>query len=456
MAGIGFELRRILSRDTFSSQLRAYLYAALISAGPWMLSILCIAVLGLFRGAGMNPHAHEVFRATTTLTYALSLILVGGVQLVATRFLADKLYINRPEHSLSAFFTAATMVLAIGLPIEYVLLQAFLLPLLYKLVAAALFGVISLIWLGMIVLSAVKDYTSIVLAFVAGTLASIAGAFIFGSWYGLVGFFTGYAVGQALLFFWLLARILAEFRPADIWDWELFAYFGKYWELALVGFLYNAAIWADKMVFWTAPDARLITPWFHTHDLYEAPVFYAYLSVVPMMSIFLVRIETTFYEHYRNYYGRILERAPLSAIVEERHGMVRALKQSLREVFISQGSLTLLCIAFAPDIAALTRLDPLQISILRIALLGAFLQALFSLVMVVLFYFDLRREVLILSITFLLSNSGLSWASIQLGQQWYGYGYCYACLISLLVGYGLLSTNMNKLEYITFARQPIA
>lgn len=455
MAGIGFELRRILSRDTFSSQVRAYLYAALISAGPWMLSILCIAVLGLFRGAGMNQHAHEVFRATTTLTYALSLILVGGVQLVATRFLADKLYINKPEHSLSAFFTAATLVLAIGLPMEFFLLEGFQLPLLYKLVAVVLFGIISLVWLGMIVLSAVKDYTSIVMAFVAGTVGSIAGAFTFGSWFGFVGFFTGYTTGQVLLFFWLLARMLAEFRPAGIWDAELFSYFGKYWELGLVGLLYNAAIWSDKMVFWTAPDARLIAPWFHTHDLYEAPVFYAYLSVVPMMSIFLVRIETTFYEHYRNYYGRILDRSPLRAIVEERYGMVRALKLSLRDVFISQGSLTLLCIVFTPDIAALTRLDPLQISILRIALLGAFLQALFSLVMVILFYFDLRREVLILSIIFLVSNTGLSWASIQLGQQWYGYGYCYACLISLLSGYFLLSRNLDRLEYITFARQPI-
>lgn len=456
MAGIGFELRRILSKDTFTSQLRAYLYAALISAGPWMLSILCIAILGLFRGAGMSRQGHEIFRATTTLTYALSLILVGGVQLVLTRFLADKLYLNKPEHSLSAFFTTATLVLGIGLPLEFLILYSFQLPLVYKLVAVVLFGVISLVWLGMIVLSAVKDYTSIVLAFAAGTVGSILGAFFLGAQLGLVGFFTGYTLGQTLLFFWLLARMLAEFRPVSIWDGEMFGYFIRFWELALVGLLYNAAIWADKMIFWTAPDARSITPWFQTHDMYEAPVFYAYLSVVPMLSIFLVRIETTFYEHYRNYYANILDKAPLKAIVSERHAMVRTLKQSLKEVFISQGTLTLVCIVFAHELAELARLDPLQVSILRIALLGAFLQAVFSLVMVILFYFDLRYEVLVLSALFLVCNAGLSWLSIQLGPQWYGYGYCYACLISLMAGYFLLSRNLGRLEFITFARQPIA
>ena len=34
MAGIGFELRKILSKDSYTSTMRAYLYAGLISSGP--------------------------------------------------------------------------------------------------------------------------------------------------------------------------------------------------------------------------------------------------------------------------------------------------------------------------------------------------------------------------------------------------------------------------------------
>ena len=46
MAGIGFELRKILSRDSYTATLRAYVYAGLISSGPWVLSIISVMLIG--------------------------------------------------------------------------------------------------------------------------------------------------------------------------------------------------------------------------------------------------------------------------------------------------------------------------------------------------------------------------------------------------------------------------
>ena len=51
MAGIGFELRKILKRDNLLSLLQAYSYAAVISSGPWILSIvgaIILLALGFF------------------------------------------------------------------------------------------------------------------------------------------------------------------------------------------------------------------------------------------------------------------------------------------------------------------------------------------------------------------------------------------------------------------------
>ena len=39
MAGIGFELRKILQRDSLLSLIQAYVYAGIISSGAWMLSV---------------------------------------------------------------------------------------------------------------------------------------------------------------------------------------------------------------------------------------------------------------------------------------------------------------------------------------------------------------------------------------------------------------------------------
>ena len=46
MAGIGFELRKLMRRDSFWGLLRAYGYAGLISSGPWVLSILGVMGIG--------------------------------------------------------------------------------------------------------------------------------------------------------------------------------------------------------------------------------------------------------------------------------------------------------------------------------------------------------------------------------------------------------------------------
>ena len=42
MAGIGFELRKILKKKTLLSIVEAYGLAGLISSGPWVLSILAL------------------------------------------------------------------------------------------------------------------------------------------------------------------------------------------------------------------------------------------------------------------------------------------------------------------------------------------------------------------------------------------------------------------------------
>lgn len=456
MAGIGFELRKILRKDSYVSEFTAYLYAALISSGPWLLSVICLGVLGLYRQAGGMDLADEIFRSTVIVSYAGSLILVGVIQLVATRHLADEYYMGRESVTLPAFFSSAAVVLALAAPLATAGYWFFDLDPAYKAMAVMLLLVVSLIWLAMVFLSAVKDYKSIVYAFAAGSALSVAGALALKGFWGEHGFLLGYLAGQAVIFFWLLAILLAEFPSGPLFCPGLFRSWRKFWDLSLIGVGYNMAIWADKIVFWFAPDARTIVPYFRTHDLYEAPVFFAYLSIVPTLATFLIKIETRFYGHYQEYYAKILGKRSLGAIRREKAAMVRMLKESLREVFILQGGLTCACLAFAPALTELAGLSPLQIPLLRIALVGAFLQAVLSMAVIILFYFDQRRKVLAATAVFLFSNVALSWLSIELGQQFYGFGYCYSCLVSLLFTGYLLDRCLKDLEFITFAGQPLS
>jgi len=454
MAGIGFELKRIMRHETFLSEFTAYLYSAMISSGPWLMSILCLAVLGIL-GGSEHAKAHELFRSTVVYTYASSLIFSGIFQMVCTRYLADQLYEQKIDTVLSTFYTCTVFILTVGTLISGIWLSFFDISPLHVCLGVLLFLVINMIWLSMIFLSAVKDYHSVVLSFAMGAIVSIILVFQLGPIMGVEGNLLGYLIGQAITLFWLIARLMAEFPASDFWDKGLMTYFKKYWDLACIGFCFNLGIWIDKFVFWTAPDSSVIVPYFRTHDLYDSPLFFSYLTIVPTLAMFMLKIETSFYDHYRKYYSKVIGKKNMANILEEKNMMIATLKESIREIFIIQGSITTICIVFTPEIIHALGFSNLQAAIFRITLIGAFLNIMLVINVIILFYFDQRKSVLLITMVFLLTNFSFSYLSILWGIQYYGYGYTYCCLISLLTAFHQLNSNMKNLEYITFTSQPV-
>ena len=93
MAGIGFEIRKILERDSYWSVIRAYGYAGMVSGGPWVLSILSIMMIGVLAVTlGVAQREVNAFQICVTYLMAASLIWTGGAQLMFTRFVADRTY----------------------------------------------------------------------------------------------------------------------------------------------------------------------------------------------------------------------------------------------------------------------------------------------------------------------------------------------------------------------------
>ena len=96
MAGIGFELRKLLRRDSYSGLLQAYAFAGIISSGPWVLSIVGILLIGLLSVTAAAPSYLVVqFQISVTYLMVSSLVLTGVIQLSFTRFVADRLFDSR-------------------------------------------------------------------------------------------------------------------------------------------------------------------------------------------------------------------------------------------------------------------------------------------------------------------------------------------------------------------------
>ena len=109
MAGIGFELRKFLSRDTYLGLVQAYALAGILGSGPWLLSTFGLLGVGLL---GLRVAAESVvveFFVSVTYLIAASMILAGVLQLLFTRFLSDRLYLNDRSSLLPSLGGALTI-----------------------------------------------------------------------------------------------------------------------------------------------------------------------------------------------------------------------------------------------------------------------------------------------------------------------------------------------------------
>jgi uncharacterized membrane protein len=457
MAGIGFRLKRLIVEDTGTGWLRAHLYGAVLAAGPWLLSIGTLGTLALLSRDLIGDAAHARFQVIVVYTYTFSLITTGGAHMVVTRQLADELYVGRIGTLVVSYrFTVGVTALAhLALGALFYALAPGLEPAL-RVFGVMLLVVVSCIWMVMIYLGAAQDYASVVAAFFAGSLVSLLAALALGRGLGTTGYLGGFLLGQAGILFVLCARVERELAAVRIPEAvNLTHAFVRYPELIAAGLLYNAAIAVDRIAFWIAPTGRPIAGWFHA-SLYDAPIFLCYLSVVPSLAIFLVSVETDFYDRYREYYGVATKHGTLQQVLEAKRAMTACLRGSLRRLLVAQAPLTLLLMALAPWIAAGLGLDGLQLGILRCGLVGALLHVLCLFGGIVLLYFDRRRAAAEVAGVFLAGNAVFTVITLLVGPRSYGLGYPLAALLGCVWAYHRIEQTLDDLEYLTFAGQPMA
>ena len=165
MAGIGFELRKYLNDDSFTGTLKAYGFAGLISAGPWVLSILGVMLIGIV-AISQKVGGQEVEQFTTSVTWMMgtSLILSGLLQLVFTRYIADRLYEGRDQLINPNLFGALLLTTLVSGTLGVVLMATiFHERFAYEVLMVANFVTLSNAWIVVIFVAGLKNcllYTS--------------------------------------------------------------------------------------------------------------------------------------------------------------------------------------------------------------------------------------------------------------------------------------------------------
>ena len=456
MAGIGFQLKRSLSDESYSGLIKGYLFASVIAAGPWIFSILSINLMSLFIQKFFSFEFFEFFNTLITYSFCFSLILFGLMDHVITRYLSDLLYFQEKALITSSFCTIWLFLL--------LLLSLFALPFYYfchidpffKVTGFTFFLSLGSIWLSMIFLSAARHYFPIVLAFILGGIISYASGRYLGQTFGIKGIFLGYLLGQISILFILLFRIYREFSFKPIFSFEWMSYFKKFPLLILAGFFLNLSLWIDKIIFWfSAEDGKQVASLFYNDVHYGSTLFISYLTMIPVLTIFLVQIETSFYVYYRKFFGAIDTKKGLKEILQRKEEMVQSLRKNIGPMLTVQGFITGLMIVLAPKILSTLHLPSTTLAIFRTSLLGVFLQSMIIIMGILLLYLLEYKKVIVVYASYFLINFLLTQVTLKLGFPFWGFGFMLSSLIIFVVMYALLNRQIGLLEFKTFFGQPL-
>lgn len=455
MAGIGFRLKGYFSSVSVADRIKGSLFSVVISCGPWLMTIITIAIISVFAQKRISEHELLVFKSIISYSFAASLIYFGTIEMPLTRYLADKLYID-DKSSFKQIYTFIMMItLLVGTLFGGIFYSFFDFSFWLSLGCMLLFSVIVSVWLSMIFLSAAKNYKLISYGFIFGNILTFILSWYGGEKFGLAGYTLGYVIGQMSVSIILIASLHLEFTGREYLSFEFLSYFKKHKMLVAIGSLYYLGIWIDKIVFWFTPSGRFIEGLFYTNQFYDTSMFLAYLSIIPSIAIFFVHVETDFYLEYAYFFRSVDNKANLTLLNKNIQGIHKSLRTSLISLFKFQTFISVILWYFAHEIIVFMKLPTLMVPIFRYGILGAYLQAFFIFSNIVLLYFLAEKEVLKNYAIFFGTNLILSLITAYGDFKYYGLSYVVSCFFTFVASYVALNKRLSMINIHTFMEQPV-
>ncbi|WP_166462362.1 exopolysaccharide Pel transporter PelG [Psychrobacillus vulpis] len=459
MAGIGFELRKLYREEGILQNIKAYAYSSLTTIGPMVLCIILVFVQqNMMLSNGSRFLDNELFISTMTYCFIFSIILTSGLSMVLTRFIADMIYQNKYEQIISSFYGALIIILPIGGLVTGVFLYGVQESIGYKIAAYLFFMELVVIWIQSVYLSALKDYKRIVRGFLVGVLVSIIMSYLLfhlttisPTTIALIGMDVGFAiiVGMSMYHF---EQVFPRNEKRNYFSFV--HYFRKYPTVFFSGFFVYSGVYVHNLIYWFFSEDRLIvSERFRLMPFYDLPVFYAYISVVPSLVMFVVIVETDFYERFLNYYKNVVDGGTYKSMNIAKQKMQKVLLHRIG--FLVEVQLLFTALAIAIGIIFLPKIgfSMEQLDLFILLCLAYFFFIIMFVIIHALMYFDDRKGVIFISALFFGLNGILTFITMKLGIN--GLGMFIASFIVLLITIGRLLYVLSNIDYYTFCSQPM-
>jgi uncharacterized membrane protein len=215
-------------------------------------------------------------------------------------------------------------------------------------------------------------------------------------------------------------------------------------------------LFLPNLIIWQGEWGVLVGGTYLYSPIYDVVTFYAFLSILPLMTMFVVTVETNFYECYAHYFTYITQKGNFREIDDARKDLLHTLWFELRHIIEFQLVFTLVALAIGNYLLSWSGITYNQVNMYNVLLFGAFFTGLLQLVYILLVYFDYQKSVLSLSAVFFLSNLVLGvWGLYFGGTYSYGFTFFMAAALSFIWAFIKLNHFAKRINYLVFCSQPV-
>lgn len=310
MAGIGFELKKLFKKEGVFSTIFGGIHATAVTIGPTLIVIIALNLMYMLPPyIEMAYLEREVLSSTILYVFIFSLMLASPVNIILSKYMADKIY----EEDYSAIFTSvetggvlvAVGVAVLGIPFGYAMYTIGDLPLYYVFISYLFFAGLSFTFYYMTFITILKEYGKITASFlgslVFGFLFVVVSVFLF-DLYIVDAILLGLTISFILISILLLMFIKRSFRQHGSNFKELFSYIKKDIWLILANVFYTWGLYIHNFVFWFRSDYKItVAEVFISAPDYDMATYLAMLSNISILVIFVVNVETKFHTAYKAY-----------------------------------------------------------------------------------------------------------------------------------------------------------
>lgn len=450
MAGIGFQLARMAREGGVGGIAGAALHGAVISAGPWLITAIAVALLQHWAPQAIGAADARMVRTVLIYGFSLSALTAGPIAILATRLVADRLFARDaggvPGILLVALAAGGGAAMIMGAVVFGGLAG---LPFGQAALASLLLAWLTQIWIAAPMLTALRHYRAVPVAYLIGIGVV---ALLLAAWpapngtivlAGVTGG-TGVTLGAIML---LLRRYFTA--PPVMPSRGLIA-----WRLALIvaaaGLAGAVALWIDKWLLWGGPASVAMLGRLRLNPINDAGSFLGLLTLVPGLTLLLIVSETRFDQAFGNLMARCTGTSTLARIEEARAELIETLFDGLRLLVLIQALVAALAWVLAVPLFELIGADPRGIFAFRHSAAGAVFHLVAIGATIILSYYDLFARVVLIWTSFALASALAVWLHWHAGYAAFGWGYMAGAIVAASVGIALVADATIRLVYLLF------